>query len=63
MILAAIKKEMIFTLSWSIWTILLNIMNKTQAQAALKRILKDPGIADQYTEEEIEKIEELAARK
>jgi hypothetical protein len=28
MILAAIKKEMIFTLSWSIWTILLNIMNK-----------------------------------
>lgn len=38
-------------------------MNKTQAQAALRRILKDPGIADQYTEEEIEKLEELAARK
>jgi hypothetical protein len=38
-------------------------MNKTQAQAALKRILCDPGIADQYTEEEIEKLEELAARK
>ena len=38
-------------------------MNKAQAQAALKRILKDPGIADQYTEDEIEKIEELAARK
>lgn len=38
-------------------------MNKAQAQAAIKRILKDPGIADQYTEEEIEKIEELAARK
>lgn len=38
-------------------------MNKAQAQAALKRILRDPGIADQYTEEEIEKIEELAARK
>jgi len=38
-------------------------MNKAQALAALKRIIKDPGIADQYTEEEIEKLEELAARK
>jgi hypothetical protein len=38
-------------------------MNKAQALVALKRILQDPGIADQYTEEEIEKLEELAARK
>jgi hypothetical protein len=38
-------------------------MNKAQAQAALKRIANDPGIADQYTEEEIEKLEELAARR
>ena len=38
-------------------------MNKAQALAALKRIIIDPGIADQYTEQEIEKIEELAARK
>ena len=27
-------------------------MNKVQALAALKRIIKEPGIADQYTEEE-----------
>jgi hypothetical protein len=27
------------------------------------RIVMEPGIADQYTEEEIEKLEELAARK
>ena len=38
-------------------------MNKAQALAALKHIIKDPGIADQYTEEEIEKLEELAVRK
>jgi hypothetical protein len=38
-------------------------MNKAQALAALKRIMHEPGIADQYTEEEIEKLEELAARK
>ena len=38
-------------------------MNKAQALAALKRIIKEPGIADQYTEEEIEKLEELAATK
>ena len=38
-------------------------MNKAQALAALKRIIKEPGIVDQYTEEEIEKLEELAARK
>ena len=39
------------------------LMNKAQALAALKRIIKEPGIADQYTEEEIEKLEELAATK
>jgi hypothetical protein len=38
-------------------------VNKAQALAALKRIIHEPGIADQYTEEEIEKLEKLAARK
>jgi len=38
-------------------------MNKAQALVVLKRIIHEPGIADQYTEEEIEKLEELAARK
>jgi hypothetical protein len=38
-------------------------MNKAQARKALMRIAYDPGIADQYTEEEIEKLEELAAKK
>ena len=38
-------------------------MNKAQALAALKRIIREPGIADQYTEEEIEELEELAAKK
>jgi len=38
-------------------------MNKVQAVAALKRIQREPGIADQYTEEEIEKLEELAAKR
>ena len=38
-------------------------MNKAQAQQALMRIVMEPGISDQYTEEEIEKLEELAARK
>jgi uncharacterized radical SAM superfamily protein len=38
-------------------------MNKSQALIALKRIQLEPGIADQYTEEEIEKLEELAAKK
>ena len=37
-------------------------MNKAQALAALKRIQREPGIADQYTEEEIDKMEELATR-
>jgi hypothetical protein len=38
-------------------------MNKVQALATLKRIAHNPDIADQFTEEEIEKLEELAARK
>jgi hypothetical protein len=38
-------------------------MNKLQALAALKRIQREPGIADQYTEEEIKKLEELAAKR
>jgi len=38
-------------------------MNKAQALAALKRIIQEPGIADQYAEEEIEKLEELAAKR
>ena len=36
-------------------------MNKSQALAALKRIQREPSIADQYTEEEIEKMEDLVA--
>jgi len=38
-------------------------MNKTQALATLRRIINDPGLADQFTEEEIEKLEEIAAKK
>jgi hypothetical protein len=38
-------------------------MNKIQALATLKRIAHDSSIADQFTEEEIEKLEELAAKK
>lgn len=38
-------------------------MNKLQAVAALKRIQREPGIVDQYTEEEIEKMEELATKR
>jgi hypothetical protein len=38
-------------------------MNKIQAIAALKRIQREPSIADQYTEEEIEKLEELATKR
>ena len=40
-----------------------SMMTKQQAFETLKRIAYNPGIADQYTEEEIEKLEELAARK
>ena len=38
-------------------------MTKKEALTTLKRITRDPSIADQFTEEEIEKLEELAARK
>jgi len=38
-------------------------MTKKEALTTLKRIGRDPGLADQFTEEEIEKLEELAARK
>jgi CO dehydrogenase/acetyl-CoA synthase delta subunit len=38
-------------------------MNKMQALITLKRIAHDPSIADQFTEEEIEKLEEIVARK
>jgi hypothetical protein len=35
-------------------------MNKNQAVTTLKRIARDPVLADQFTEEEIEKLEEIA---
>jgi hypothetical protein len=38
-------------------------MTKKEALTTLKRIARDPGIADQLTEEEIEKLEEFAAKK
>jgi len=38
-------------------------MTPREARTILKRIINDPGIADQFTEEEIEKLEELAAKK
>jgi len=38
-------------------------MTKKEALATLTRIARDPSLADQFTEEEIEKLEELAARK
>jgi len=41
----------------------MKVMNKQQALEALKRIAYNPGIADQYTEEEIEMLEEQAAKK
>ncbi len=37
-------------------------MNKAQALTALKHIQRDPSIADQYTEEEIKKLEDLVAK-
>ena len=37
--------------------------SKQQALETLKRIVYNPGIADQYTEEEIEMLEEQAAKK
>ncbi len=41
----------------------MKVTSKQQAVETLKRIAYNPGIADQYTEEEIEKLEEQAARK
>lgn len=38
-------------------------MTKKEALTTLKRIARDPSLADQFTEEEIEKLEELAAKK
>lgn len=36
-------------------------MNKKQAKAILNRILNDPSIADQFTEDEIEELEYIAS--
>jgi hypothetical protein len=41
----------------------MKVTSKQQALETLKRIAYNPGIADQYTEEEIEKLEEQAAKK
>lgn len=38
-------------------------MTQKQALITLKRIARDPSLADQFTEEEIEELEELAAKK
>ena len=38
-------------------------MTKQQAITILKRIARDPGIADQFTEDEIEEIEYIASEK
>jgi hypothetical protein len=37
-------------------------MTKKEALTILKRIARDPGIADQFTEEEIEEIEYIASK-
>ena len=42
---------------------IMKVTSKQQALETLKRIAYNPGIADQYTEEEIEKLEEQAAKK
>ena len=36
-------------------------MTKSEAKKMLQKIINDPGIADQFTEEEIEKLEEIAS--
>ena len=36
-------------------------MTQREAQNILQRIVNDPSIADQFTEEEIEKIEYIAS--
>lgn len=38
-------------------------MTPREAKNILKRIINNPEIADQFTEEEIEKLEELASKK
>ena len=37
-------------------------MSSKEARNLLKRITNNPGLADQFTEEEIEKLEELAKK-
>lgn len=38
-------------------------MTQKQAKTILQKILKNPSIADQYTEEEIEQLEYIAFEK
>jgi len=38
-------------------------MTSREAESILKRIINNPGLADQFTEEEIEELEKLAAKK
>jgi len=38
-------------------------MTKKQAKNILDRIVQDPSIADQFTEEEIESLEQIVTRK
>lgn len=38
-------------------------MTQAEAKRVLKHILNDPGLADQFTEEEIEELEFLATKK
>lgn len=38
-------------------------MTKREAKFILEKINRDPGIADQFTEEEIESLEQIAAGK
>lgn len=36
-------------------------MTKREAKTILLKIINNPGIADQFTEEEVEKLEEIAS--
>lgn len=36
-------------------------MNKKEAREILNRIVRNPGLADQFTEEEIEELELIAS--
>ena len=38
-------------------------MTKREALATLNRIARDPSLADQFTEEEIEQLEEIVSKK